>query len=185
MIFRTTLFLNLKDSGSCLNISPGELYLVRLESGPNVRGVTLNKYYKMATFIDTCSGDYGVIVNNAQCGVGRFHECCTMGWARTGSTEELCFKLFFELKRGKRLFLMLGFLPSQPSVWNIRRTKRLLLLKAADEMNIRTHGLEFAHRAHFLDERKISVTDTLGGGVLLGERCGNDCLWAEFALINR
>lgn len=63
-------------------------------------------------------------VNNAQCGVGRFYECCTMGWARTGSTEELCFKLFFELKRGKRLFLMLGFLPSQPSVWNIRRRKR-------------------------------------------------------------
>lgn len=146
------------------------------ESGPNVRGVTLNKYYKMATCIDTCSGDYGVIVNNAQCGVGRFHECCTMGWARTGSTEELCFKLFFELKRGKRLFLMLGLLPSQPSVWNIRRKKRLLLFKAADEMNIRTHGLEFAHRAHFLDERKISVTDTLlgsaydnlGGGNFMG-----------------
>lgn len=94
-----------------------------------------------------------------QCGVGRFHESCTMGWARTGSTEELCFKLFFELKRGKRLFLMLGFLPSQPSVWNIRRRKR----PAADEMNIQTHGLEFAHRACFFDERQISITDSLLG----------------------
>lgn len=71
---------------------------------------------------------------------------------------------------------MLGFLPSQPSVWNIRRRKRpaahcrkrqtrffflFFLLKAADEMNTRTYGLEFAHRAHFLDERQISITDTL------------------------
>lgn len=68
---------------------------------------------------------------------------------------------------------MLGFLPSQPSVWNIRRRKKasgslqevtdmlfFLLLKAADEMNIRTHGLEFAHRAHFLDERQIFITQT-------------------------
>lgn len=41
-----------------------------------------------------------------------------MGEATTGRTltAELCFKLFLELKRGKRLFLMLGFLPSSMSV---------------------------------------------------------------------
>lgn len=38
--------------------------------------------------------------------------------ATTGRTltAELCFKLFLELKRGKRLFLILGFLPSSTSV---------------------------------------------------------------------
>lgn len=46
----------------------------------------------------------------------------TMGRVTTGSffKEELCFKLFFELKRGKRDFLMLGFSPLVESVCNIR-----------------------------------------------------------------
>ena len=46
----------------------------------------------------------------------------TMGGVTTGSffKEELCFKWFFELKRGKRDFLMLGFSPLVESVCNIR-----------------------------------------------------------------
>ena len=41
-----------------------------------------------------------------------------MGDATTGSVlaAALCFRLFLELKRGNRLFLMLGFLPSSMSV---------------------------------------------------------------------
>lgn len=45
----------------------------------------------------------------------------TIGRLTTGSffKEELLFKLFFELKSGKRLFLMLGFSDSVDSVCNI------------------------------------------------------------------
>lgn len=48
-----------------------------------------------------------------------------MGEATTGRTltAELCFKLFLELKRGKRLFLMLGFLPSSMSVCGAEYTE--------------------------------------------------------------
>lgn len=91
---------------------------------------------------------------------------------RTGSTDELCFKLFFELKRGKRLFLMLGFLPSQPSVWNIRRTERpaahcrkrqtCLLLKTADE-----HAAAWLNVCKQRTQEADSTTDILPGCVLV------------------
>ena len=49
-------------------------------------------------------------------------ESSTMG-EETTFTEGLRFTLFFELNRGKRLFLMLGLLPSPTSVCNIRCTR--------------------------------------------------------------
>lgn len=49
-------------------------------------------------------------------------ESSTMGEVPS-FTEGLRFTLLFELNRGKRLFLMLGLLPSPTSVCNIRCTR--------------------------------------------------------------
>lgn len=134
-------FVNPKDSEACRNKLPGALRSACLKftwiwaqcSWRHTEQIlpSSSKQKKSDDYIYRHM-QWRLGCDNAQCGVGRFHECCTMGWARTGSTEELCFKLFFELKRGKRLFLMLGFLPSQPSVWNIRRTKCQRLIAGRD-----------------------------------------------------